>query len=360
MPVHNGGRYLAEAVDSIRSQTFDDFELVIVDDGSTDGTAEFLDRVSAMDKRIRVYTQERSGLVATLNHACDQARGALLARMDADDIAAPHRLAAQVARMHANPDLGLLGGNVTVIREDGQRIHDVRYPPSDVEVRALLPKSSAFAHPTVMMRRSAFEQIGGYRPAFVDAEDYDLWLRFAEHYQLANLPTSILRYRLHPGQVSSRRRQQQIISTAAAQVAAALRSEGYGDRPIAGFAPVTLDHLRAVRSLGEIAELISAAAASRALFLASAGDPFGALELLDWAADTGGGARLSRRHRAQLALARATAALQTDRYAGGLGSALQLIGADPVYAFDMFRKAVATGHAGLPLARFRRALPCAG
>jgi hypothetical protein len=352
MPVHNGGRYLAEAVDSIRSQTFDEFELVVVDDGSTDGTSALLNRVSTMDKRVRVYTQERRGLVATLNRACELARGALLARMDADDIAAPQRLAAQVARMQANPDLGLLGGDITVIREDGERIYDVRYPSSDDEIRAILPNSSAFAHPTVMMRRSAFERIGGYRFAFADAEDYDLWLRFAEKYRLANLPGSILRYRFHPGQVSSRRQQQQIISTVAAQIAATLRSDGFSDRPVAGSAPVTLDDLRAVRSASEIAELMNAATASRALFLASVGDPSGALDMLGWAAELGGNARLSRRGCAQLALAHGVAALQTERYVRGVRSVLQVIGTDPAYAWNMLRKAIRAR----PL--FRRALQC--
>jgi len=358
MPVHNGGPYLAEAVDSIRSQTFEDFEFVIVDDGSTDGTPEFLDRVSAVDQRVRVYTQVRRGLVATLNRACSLARGELLARMDADDIAAAHRLAAQVARMQSDPGLGVLGGNITVMKDDGGTIYDVRYPSSDAEIRAILRSSSAFAHPAVMMRRSAFEHLGGYRSAFADAEDYDLWLRFGETSRLGNLPTSVLRYRFHPGQVSCRRQEQQIISTVAAQVAARLRRDGLSDQLITGSAPVTLHELRAVSSASEITQLIVAAAASRALFLASVGDPAGALEILGWASEMNTGERLSRRGRAQLALARAAATLQSDRRARGVGSVLQVIGADPAYACDMFRKAIRTGYAGFSLEHFRRAVLC--
>jgi glycosyltransferase involved in cell wall biosynthesis len=202
IPAHDGGLFLAEAIHSIRSQSFEDFEVVIVDDGSDDDSPRVLDRASKLDRRIRRYRQDRSGLVVTLNRACNLARGKLLARMGADNVAAPERLALQVARVQSDPNIGVLGGNVVVINKDGDHVCDIHYPASDISIRIAPQRGSTFAHPVVMMRRAAFEKVGRFRSAFVDAEYYDLWPRFAERYQVINLAIPLLRYRVHSAQSS--------------------------------------------------------------------------------------------------------------------------------------------------------------
>src|SRR5262249_10266218 len=110
MSVHNGERFLAEATDSILGQTFRDFELILVDDGSTDGSGAIADAYQRKDTRVRVIHQHKFGLVAALNQACEQARGEYIARMDADDVAIPDRLVRQVAFMDAHPEVAVLGG----------------------------------------------------------------------------------------------------------------------------------------------------------------------------------------------------------------------------------------------------------
>src|SRR6476659_7403647 len=112
MPVHNGGAYLALAIESILRQTYGDFEFVIVDDGSTDATPQVIRGVQAADPRVRTYTQARSGLVASLNRGCREARGSYIARMDADDLAAPERLARQVEFLDRHAGVAMVGSAV--------------------------------------------------------------------------------------------------------------------------------------------------------------------------------------------------------------------------------------------------------
>lgn len=200
MAVRNGGPFLAEALASIRGQLFRDWELVVVDDGSTDDTAAVLTAAGG-EERMRVFRQEPSGLVPALNRAVAESRGSLLARMDADDRAHPERLGRQVAFLAANPGVGVLG---TAVRRIGTGRGIWQRPAGDAALRAALLFEAPFAHPTVMMRREVWEKsAGGYRPEFRAAEDIDLWERVAPHTEFANLPEPLLDYRIHAGQVTS-------------------------------------------------------------------------------------------------------------------------------------------------------------
>lgn len=209
MPVRNGGAYLEEAVASIRRQAFGDFEFIVVDDGSTDGTAALLRRHAADDGRIRVLAATGTGIVDALNQALAAARGDLLARMDADDISEPERLARQVAQMDARPELVLLGSGATQIDARGRAVGTVRPETDPARLVELLRKRSPFLHPTVVMRRGAVEAAGGYRRPFALAEDYDLWIRLAREGVVANLPDALLRLRRHRNQSSRRHRLEQ-------------------------------------------------------------------------------------------------------------------------------------------------------
>ena len=230
MAVRDGGPYLEQAVDSILAQTFTDFEFVIIDDGSTDATLEMLQRYQEADRRVRVHHQEHAGLTASLNRACGRARGAYLARMDADDVAFPARLERQVEFLDRHPPVALVGSAVVRIDEQGREIKRSDCPTSHAEIVRALAEYNCFTHPTVMLRKDMLEAVGGYREAYRQAQDYDLWLRLAERHELANLADPLLYYRVYADQVSVRQLEQQIVSVVGARVAARDRQVTGTDR----------------------------------------------------------------------------------------------------------------------------------
>ncbi|WP_349627724.1 glycosyltransferase [Rhodopseudomonas sp. BR0C11] len=236
MPVRDGERWVTEAIHSVQNQTFRDFELLVIDDGSADATPTILADAAAADPRIAVLTQHRDGLVAGLNRGLYAARAPLIARLDADDIALPERLARQVDYMAAHPDVVLLGGWATIIDENGHpKGREMRPNPNDL--RATLMKKSPFIHPTVMFRAEAARRVGGYHAAFEAGEDYDFWLRLADIGELAILPELLIRYREHGGSVTRTRQLRQIYSARLAKLAAAARQAGQPDPSAALAAP---------------------------------------------------------------------------------------------------------------------------
>jgi len=229
MSVFNGERFLREAVESILDQSFTEFEFIVVDDGSTDGSASILDSSQNCDARVKVHYHEHGGLIESLNQGCRLAQGKYIARMDADDIASKNRLSWQVDYMEAHPEIGVLGGAVEWIDATGKSLQTCRYPAGDREIKAHLLHGCALWHPTVLLRREVFVWAGGYRKIVVDAEDYDLWLRIADGFQLGNLEAVVLKYRIHSHQTSFRKLKQQSLSILAAQVSASRRRNGDQD-----------------------------------------------------------------------------------------------------------------------------------
>jgi glycosyltransferase involved in cell wall biosynthesis len=242
MSVFNGEHFLQEAIESILRQSFRDFEFIIINDGSTDESGSILDYYRRCDPRLRVYHQENKGLIESLNRGCGLANGKYIARMDADDIAMDDRLMCQVDRMEKHRDLGLLGGAVEWIDTTGKSLGIHRHPCESRIIKTALADGSPFAHPTVLIRREVFLSVGGYRPVVVDAEDYDLWLRIADRFDLANLQAVVLKYRIHPGQVSERKCEQQALSSLAARAAALSRING-GPDPLDSVAEITPEAL---------------------------------------------------------------------------------------------------------------------
>jgi glycosyltransferase involved in cell wall biosynthesis len=242
LPVFNSGRYLAPAVESILSQTLKDLELLLIDDGSTDGSTEEIKVYAAADSRVRPMLRPHRGLVHTLNEGCAAARANLIARMDADDVAEPERLSRQVAYLEQHPEVAVSGTGIGLVDEDGRAFGSASFPTHPEGVRSLLPTINCIAHPTVIMRRAAFEAVGGYRPAFRHAEDYDLWLRMSEACELSNLPEALVWWRFHSGSVSERHAEQQVVATIGAQFAAARRRAGEAD-PFGSDDPITIDAL---------------------------------------------------------------------------------------------------------------------
>jgi glycosyltransferase involved in cell wall biosynthesis len=226
MPVRNCAAYLDRALQSLAAQTFEDFEIVVVDNGSTDGTAEILREWGYREKRLRAFRLRRPSLSGSLNHAAAKARAPLLARLDGDDIAFPHRLAVQVAEMSRRPGLGLLGSAAELIDSEGRHIGRLHRPLGDRQLRRFLEQGCAFVHSSIVMRREVFLAAGGYRPGLNVAEDYDLWLRIAELAEIANLPEPLVRYRIHTQSATARKPVRQAVAIACVAAAREARRRG--------------------------------------------------------------------------------------------------------------------------------------
>jgi glycosyltransferase involved in cell wall biosynthesis len=246
MPVYNGERYVADAIESVLEQTFDDFELVVIDDGSTDRTNAILGGYAREDPRIVIHKQANSGFVPALNRGCGLARAIYIARIDADDLAMRRRLEIQVRFLDAKPELGVVGSAVTLIDSDGNALWNESYPLDHPDIVAVLDRFCPFIHSTVMIRRPLLAAVGGYRPMFGDAADLDLWLRLSECTRLANLPDVLASYRLHDAQATARRLEQMALSALIARAARRVR-RGTGVDPTEGASKISPELLRALR-----------------------------------------------------------------------------------------------------------------
>lgn len=212
MSVYNGEQYVREAVQSILNQTFTDFEFLIFEDASTDCSRGVLRQI--VDPRIRlVENPENLGLTRNLVRGMEMARGDFVARMDADDIAVPHRLEVQFKYMARNPEIGLLGSAVTFF--DGSGWEFVAHQPEEHEhIKCALLFGYTLMHPTVMMRRHEFTRHRlNYDVSFPVSQDHDLWVRASRVTRLANLHESLVRMREHAGKIGfSRKRHQHQLS----------------------------------------------------------------------------------------------------------------------------------------------------
>ena len=208
VPVFNGMPYLPETVESILSQSFRAFEIVALDDGSTDASAEFLATVK--DERLRVERLARGGLSAALNHGLNVARAPIVARIDADDVALPDRFQLQYDYLASHPDCVALGCQSMHVNEKGERIGEGRYPTSQLGIRWEALFRSPILHPGSLYRRQDVLAVGGYRKEFDVAEDYDLWTRLLTRGTLGNLPQQLLRYRVHARSVCAVHKDKQV------------------------------------------------------------------------------------------------------------------------------------------------------
>lgn len=208
MSVFNSAQFLRESVESIQKQTWTDFEFVIIDDGSTDGSGVILKEIQ--DERFRIQrNQTNRGLTCSLRSGCAFARGEFIARLDADDVALPTRLQTQVEYLVRHPDVGLLGTAYVEVDEQGREVRVVRFPASDIDIRWKAFLQNPIAHPTVMLRREVLTRHAlSYDEAFQTTQDYDLWSRMLTFTKAANLDEPLVRYRLSAGITSNRREEQ--------------------------------------------------------------------------------------------------------------------------------------------------------
>lgn len=202
MPVYNAEKYLQEAFQSILFQTFDDFELIIVNDASSDSSPEILHGIT--DPRVRVVTHEMNkGAAESRNDAISMAQGEYIAIMDADDISLPNRLDSQVRFLDKHPDIALVGcGIYDTIDEEGHILLTSRLPQDNDLIQKTMIERWCFLHPSIMFRREVVERVGLYRKDFEPAEDHDFILRILDHYKAHNLNERIVQYRINPTSLS--------------------------------------------------------------------------------------------------------------------------------------------------------------
>lgn len=210
MPVYNAWPYLCEATNAILTQTERRFEFVIVNDGSTDNSAAYLEQIARQDERIRLIQHERTDLADVRNELVKLAQGEYLVWADADDVSMPDRVAKQVNYLNSHPECACVGSWALAIGPASHPFRRLKTPTSHDEIDAqhMRGHGGAILNPTACMRRSVVLQVGGFRQQFPPSEDYDLLLRLAEVGQLANLPEFLVQYRFHRGNATFQRQQE--------------------------------------------------------------------------------------------------------------------------------------------------------
>lgn len=197
MPVYNVEAYVGQAIESMLDQSFPDFELIIIDDCSSDRTWDIVQEYARRDQRIKpLQNEQNSRICHTLNRGLDVARGEYVARMDGDDWSHPDRLRLQLDFLEEHPEVVVCGTAIEVCNEDLEGQHTRTYNTTDAEIRAALFRYSPFCHPAIMARTPAMREVGGYNPAFSVSQDYDLYFRLGQLGQLANLPKTLFRLRM--------------------------------------------------------------------------------------------------------------------------------------------------------------------
>jgi len=198
MPVYNAKKYVGKAIESILNQTFNKFELIIVNDFSTDETMDVITSFSKKDSRIKIINNNtRLDIGNSLNRGIAFASSNIIARMDADDISIPDRLELQFKLINSSRNIAVVGANIIIMDTAENYIATRTYPKSSDELKACLFKYSPFAHPVVMFKKDMFNEAGGYDPKYSPTEDLDLWFRLGVKYRFASVSKNLLKYRLY-------------------------------------------------------------------------------------------------------------------------------------------------------------------
>lgn len=195
IPAYNAARYLPAALDSILQQSFTDFEVIVIDDCSTDDTAEIIRSYASRDARIRTFFNENNlGIAGNRNKGVSYANGTYIVWQDADDISLPDRIKHQYELMECNPDVGIVGGYLELFRGN-TTLGTRKYPEHDRELRKMIFRFSPVAQPAAMLRMEALKYAGEYDLDYPPAEDLDMTFRIGKNYSLANLQETVIRYR---------------------------------------------------------------------------------------------------------------------------------------------------------------------
>lgn len=212
MAVYNGGKFLPLSIKSIISQSFEDFEFLIIDDGSTDKSLLTIKGFAEKDERIRVISRQNKGLIYSLNEGLKLAKGEYIARQDADDISLPNRLELQVSALEKDKSVAMVGSNYAWIDSEGKVINTTDVFTNSNDLKAGLIFCNQFGHGTVMLRKEMALKAGGYSKDHKYAEDYDLWTRLARQSPIINLKEVHYQWRHHKTSVSQQKAEEMVRS----------------------------------------------------------------------------------------------------------------------------------------------------
>jgi glycosyltransferase involved in cell wall biosynthesis len=230
LPVYNAEKYIKKSIDSILNQTYTNWELLIADDGSTDNTKKIVDNYN--DKRIRVFHNEKNlGPFPTRNKLLKLAKGDLITFQDADDISLPNRIEEQVKAFLEDKELGIVGTWIEIILEDGKTINTMKYPLEDNEIKQKNQTMNAFFNPTAMIRREAYEKLGGFREYLLNGfsnQDYDWSYLISDYYKSKNIPKILYSYRQLGNSVSKKISPKRLIGAKVVQFLGKRRRENKG------------------------------------------------------------------------------------------------------------------------------------
>lgn len=251
LPVYNAEKYLAESVESILRQTHENFELIIINDGSKDNSAAVVKSFS--DPRIVYIEQENAGLAATLNRGISTAKYEYIARQDNDDISEPQRFEKQIEFLEANKDVALVGSWASIIDENGQAVNrHHKHFVNNAELKFALLFDNPFVHSSVMFLKSAWKKAGGYNTDRAIFEDYYLWSSLSKHYKIANIPEYLLQYReVQTGMSKSSKNYDAIVSKKSAENIADY--SGFSEMELKAFTEKTCDEKTYFRMINKIA-----------------------------------------------------------------------------------------------------------
>jgi glycosyltransferase involved in cell wall biosynthesis len=246
--VYNGERYLKASLESVLGQEGLNLECVAVNDGSTDRSGDILDDLARRDGRLRVLHQSNCGLTKSLIRGCAAARGRYIARHDSDDVSLPGRLSRQTRLLESDPTVSLASSWARVLGPNDEPLFEVRRPvdPALATEELLQKDFGPPGHGSVMFRADLYRRVGGYRPAFRVAQDWDLWLRLVEHGRIAFVPEVLYAYRVHESSISARWREQQLRLLAVSRRCQQARLHGQPEDPLLEEA----ERVSAGRSLG--------------------------------------------------------------------------------------------------------------
>ena len=204
LPVYNSAKYVKQAMESVLQQSFKDFELIIINDGSTDNGLEIIK--SFNDPRIILIEQENKGLIETLNYGVALAKADLIGRIDADDIwSDENKLSKQIEYLNNNQECVVVGTWAKIINEEGETTSHLSYPTTDKKIRSKILIKNCFIHPSVIFSKDAYLKTGGFDKQDLYVEDYGLWLKIGSLGTFANIPEYLMSYRVHGGSVTQQK-----------------------------------------------------------------------------------------------------------------------------------------------------------
>ncbi len=213
MPVYNNSIYLNESIESVLNQTFENFELIIIDDGSIDNTIHILEYYKKLDERVKIFRNQKNiGIAKSLNKGISLSNGKYIARIDSDDTWESDKLKKQINYLKKKPDIVLLGSNAIYINEKGEIIKNKNNPIyfSDNKIRKNILKYNLFCHSSVIFQKDHVKKLGYYNEKYPNTEDYELWLRIIKSYKAEILPDKLVRYRIHKKMKSALTKKEQI------------------------------------------------------------------------------------------------------------------------------------------------------